>query len=237
MKEIKSTNAENCSTPHYIRFKTDDEGIRQYKSASDTAKQGTRLGQMRSEGILVPAILMEVDKETYEKHQHEVGKADDKAKREKRCMICGSNGKLIRCPIRVPNPEYNDDSEKPKTIANDCENCPYGYHHLFRPIKGDVVFSALDVEDENGNTDPFEPESVSDPLSADRYFELLEGLISYIKEKYPKYPEYAEFAYLLGQEYEIKKVAAIMKKSDKTLYGWRKKLRPIFDEYIQTIAY
>lgn len=236
MKKTESINADNTSTPYYIRFETDAEGIRQYKSASEEAKQGTRLGQMRSEGILVPAILMEVDKETYEKHQREAWKTDDKAKREKRCMICGTNGKLIRCPIRVPNPEYDDNPETPKTIANDCENCPYGYHHFFRPIKGNVVFSTLDVNDDDGNSDPFEPESITDPLSADRYFELLEGLISYIKEQYPKYSEYAEFVYLLGQEYEIKEVASIMKKSDKTLYGWRKKLRPIFDEYIKTIG-
>ena len=236
MKKIESINADNTSTPYYIRFETDAEGMRQYKSASEEAKQGTRLGQMRSEGILVPAILMEVDKETYEKHQREAWKTEDKAKREKRCMICETNGKLIRCPIRVPNPEYDGNPETPKTIANDCENCPYGYHHFFRPIKGNVVFSALDVNDDDGNSDPFEPESITDPLSADRYFELLEGLISYIKEKYPKYSEYAEFVYLLGQEYEIKEVASIMKKSDKTLYGWRKKLRPIFDEYIQTIG-
>ncbi|MDE7254400.1 MAG: hypothetical protein K2O32_15875 [Acetatifactor sp.] len=237
MKKIKSTNTDNCSTPYYIRLETDAEGIRQYKSATEKAKQGTCLGQMRSEGILVPAILMEVDKETYEKHQHEVWKAEDKAKHEKRCMISGSNGKLIRCPIRVPNPDYDGSPRKPKTITNDCENCPYGYHHYFRHIKGNVAFSALDVEDENGNADPFEPESESDPLSADRYFELLESLISYIKAKYPKYTEYAEFVYLLGQEYKIKEVATIMKKSNKTLYGWRKKLRPIFDEYIQTIAH
>lgn len=235
MKKIESTNADITSTPYYIRFETDDEGIRQYKSATNETKQGTRLGQLHSEGILVPAILMEVDKETYEKHQQEVWKAKNKTKREKRCIICRSNGKPIRCPIRIPNPEYDGSPKTPKTIANNCENCPYGYHHYFRPIEGNVVFSALDVVDDDGNINPFEPESVSDPLSADRYLELLEGLISYIKEKYPKYSDYAEFVYLLGQEYEIKEVATIMKKSDKTLYGWQKKLRPIFDEYLQSI--
>lgn len=232
-------NNETKSTSRYfIRFETDNEGIRQYKSANPESKSGTKLGQMRSEEFLVPAILFEVDKTTYEEYQRESWEAEDKAKHENRCIICGTDGKaIIRCPLRIPNLDYNGTPEQTNTIANDCENCPYGYQHLFRPIKGNVVFSALKVSDGDGNVDPFEPESTTDPLSADRYFKLLDGLISYIKNKYPQYSDYAEFVYLLGLEYEIKEVAKILNKPSKTLYGWRKKLRPIFDEYMQSVDY
>ena len=39
------------------------------------------------------------------------------------------------------------------------------------------------------------------------------------------------------EEVEMKEAAARMKRSDKTLYGWLKRLRPIFDEFKDTVDY
>ena len=50
---------------YYVLFETDEEGIRQYKAASEQERIGTSLSKMRIEGELVPAIKLEVDKPTY----------------------------------------------------------------------------------------------------------------------------------------------------------------------------
>ena len=56
----------------------------------------------------------------------------------------------------------------------------------------------------------------------------------YVKEKYPKYSDYTDLLALLGQDFSVKEASDILQKPQKTLYGWIKKLRTIFDEYIQT---
>ena len=54
---------------------------------------------------------------------------------------------------------------------------------------------------------------------------------------HPKYAHYTELIEILGEEVEMKEAAAMMKRSDKTLYGWLKRLRPIFDEFKDTLDY
>lgn len=234
MKKNNETIYDN-QTKYFIRLETDEEGIRQYKEAPDSEKAGTSLGMIRIEGKLIPAILLEVDKPTYDEFQREIWKTEDRHKQENRCIICGKNEKSMRCPIRIPNPQYTDTNGEPKTLANDCSNCPYGYHKLFHPIKGKIHFSSLDIMDDNGNIDEFDPEAAKHYSEADIYVTMLKDLINYIHEKYPQYPEYLDFISLLGNEIDLKEAAAIIGRPKSTLYGWLKKLRPIFDEFIESV--
>lgn len=236
MNENTETTYDNLNdTKYFIRLETDEEGIRQYKEIPDSERTGTSLGMMRIDGKLVPAILLEVDKPTYDEFQREIWKAEDQHKQEKRCIICGKNGKSMRCPIRIPNPQYTSTNGNPKTIANDCNNCPYGYHKLFRPINGKLYFSSLDTTDDNGNIDEFDPEAAKHYSEADTYITLLKDLINYVHEKYPQYPEYLDLISILGNEIDMKEAAAIIGRPKSTLYGWLKKLRPIFDEFIESV--
>ena len=96
-------------------------------------------------------------------------------------------------------------------------------------MNGKLNFSTLDVQDGEGNVDSFEPESKK-YSNADTYIRLL-------TEHYPKYAKYVELINLLGSEYDMKTASQIMGKADSTLYDWVKRLRPIYDEFRETVDY
>lgn len=97
-------------------------------------------------------------------------------------------------------------------------------------------FFTLDVQDGEGNVDSFEPESKK-YSNADTYIRLLKDLGDYVTEHYPKYAKYVELINLLGSEYDMKTASQIMGKADSTLYDWVKRLRPIYDEFRETVDY
>ena len=108
---------------------------------------------------------------------------------------------------------------------------------MFKTFKGNVLFSTLALSDEQGNEDAFEPEDTTHSITpADDYDHLLTGFINYVKEHYPKYAHYTELIEILGTEVGLKEASTQMDKPQRTLYGWNRTLRPIFDEYIQTVA-
>lgn len=225
----------NNSKKYYALFETDEDGIRQFRNASPEDKKGVTLSTMRVEGKKVPAFKVEVDKPTYDHFKREQWMQEYHYKMENRCTICGQNGKSRICPINVPNPEYVEGGTAPKTIANDCSKCPY--NRMFKTFKGKVLFSTLTLSDEQGNEDAFEPEdTIRSISSADDYDHLLTGFIDYVKEHYPKYAHYTELIKILGTEVGLKEAAAVMDKPQRTLYGWTRTLRPIFDEYMQTVV-
>ena len=75
------------------------------------------------------AIVIEGNRELYETIVHEEDVVQKRKIRDDRCIISDGNGRTIRCPLRLPNPEY--DPNKPtgegnrKTIKNSCDGCPY----------------------------------------------------------------------------------------------------------------
>ena len=215
---------------YYVLFETDDEGIRQYNASSDKDRIGTSLSHMRVEGKMVPAIKLEVDKATYDSFKRDQWMEEYRYEQENRCIISGADGKTRFCPCRIPNPEYVEGGDKPKTIANDCSLCPY--YRSFKSIKGKVLFSTLTVTDEQGNEDAFDPASPHPINQADEYIKLLYGLIDYIKVRHPKYDKYSDLVKLLGEQYTLKEASVILNIPYRTLYGWTLTLKPIVTEYL-----
>lgn len=66
------------------------------------------------------------------------------------------------------------------------------------------------------------------------YVTLLKAPINYVHEKFPQHPKYLNLISILGNEIDIKEAAAIIGRQKNTLYGWLKKLRPIFNDFIET---
>lgn len=228
-KVTKSTSGKK----YYVLFETDKEGIRQYEAASEQECVGTSLSKMRVDGNVIPAIKLEVDKDTYDTFKRDQWMKEYHYKQENRCIIGGADGKSRFCPCRIPNPKYKDGGTAPKTIVNDCANCPY--YRSFKSAKGKVLFSTLTVTDDQGNEDSFDPASPYPVNQADEYMKLLYGLIGFIKVHHPKYSKYTELVELLGHEHTLKEASAILGKPYRTLYGWTLTLRPIFDEYMGTV--
>ena len=226
----------------YLYVETTEEGIKQFKNAPEAERAGIEISKMRVEGVWVPAFKFAVETSTesgaqfYADWKQEEWRQESQYRMENRCEICGSNGKSMRCPLRVANPDYTGAPGQKKTIAVKCEECPFGYNRLFRPMNGKLNCSTLDVQDGEGNVDSFEPESKK-YSNADTYIRLLKDLGDYVTEHYPKYAKYVELINLLGSEYDMKTASQIMGKADSTLYDWVKRLRPIYDEFRGTIDY
>lgn len=219
----------------FICVETNEEGIADLRRSSKYEGLDVEICTMWVEGEKKPAFKFEVkDPDWYQDYMRDQWKREAAWKMEQRCIICGENGKSKRCPLRVKNPDYTGKEGEKKTIAVSCENCPFD--RQFRPVKGTVFFSSLELRDKDGNVDPYEPES-GRYSAADDYLKLLHDFIEYVRTKYPKYAHYTELIEILGEEVEMKEAAARMKRSDKTLYGCLKRLRPIFDEFKDTVDY
>lgn len=219
----------------FICVETNEEGIADFRRSSKYKELDVEICTMWVEGEKKPAFRFEVkDPEWYQEYMRDQWKREAAWKMEQRCIICGENGKSKRCPLRIKNPDYTGKEGEKKTIAVSCENCPFD--RQFRPVKGTVFFSSLELRDKDGNVDPYEPES-GRYSTADDYLKLLHDFIEYVRTKYPKYAHYTELIEILGEEVEMKEAATRMKRSDKTLYGWLKRLRPIFDEFKDTVDY
>ncbi len=219
----------------FICVETNEEGIADFKRSSKYKDLNAEIVNMRVEGKMVPTFKFEVtDSDWYQDYMRDQWRQENAWKQSQHCIVCGENGKSKRCPIRVKNPDYTGKKGEKKTIAVDCTMCPFDKQ--FRPVKGTVLFSSLELRDSDGNVDPYEPES-GRYSTADDYMKMLRDFIQYIKDKYPKYAHYTELIEILGEEVEMKEAAARMQRSDKTLYGWLKRLRPIFDEFKDTVDY
>ena len=66
---------------------------------------------------------------------------------------------------------------------------------------------------------------------------MLHEFIEYVRVKYLKYAHYTELIEILGDEVTMKEAVVRMNKPAKTLYGWLKHLRPIFEEFKDKVDY
>lgn len=248
----------NKSRKYFILFETDAEGIRNYKSAPKETRIHTSISNMHVGDRIVPAIKLEVDKTAYDIFKQEQWKNEHRFRQENRCVINGAYGRSRICPGRLPVPPSAENSvtDKPAASENnvtagnaaaieniaaaedascDCCRCPYG--RMFQNFCLLIPLSAFTVPDSDGTEIPGSLISPDLACSPEAYEKLLCGFIEYIRKNCPRHPDYANLVELLGQEYTLSEVAAILQKSYRTLYGWLRKLRPVFDEYLETVDF
>lgn len=89
----KAISESTSDKQYFVLFETDDEGVRQYKTAPEKDRIGTSLSEMRVEGKIVPAIKMKVDKATYDSFKRDQWMEEYRYRQENRCIIGGANGK------------------------------------------------------------------------------------------------------------------------------------------------
>lgn len=91
----------------YLYVETTEEGIKQFKNAPEAERAGIEISKMRVEGVWVPAFKFAVEISTelgaqfYADWKQEEWRQESQYRMENRCEICGSNGKSMRCPLRV----------------------------------------------------------------------------------------------------------------------------------------
>ena len=157
--------------------------------------------------------------------------AEQDAKRQDgRCNIPDAYGGLKRCPCRMPNPNYVVGGSQPKTIPVKCEGCQY---EQFRQAHTTIVLSALDHEGEDGEFDTFELPSTKDMTAADRFLELRDEFIVFVRERNPKLAPLAE---LLTLEYTKAEAGRELGDPSSTVTSRVEKLKDLLAAFLDTIA-
>lgn len=220
---------------YYILCETDQDGIKQFNAASDDGKAGTTLSRMYVEGKLRPALKLEVDADTHYSFHRDDWAHESRLKYENRCTITGDNGTSRTCPMRIPNPDYTGKPGELKTLPVDCASCPHNQSDILKPGRKVIHFSDLAQPDAEGYISEWEPESPSANIYADEYSDLLFGFVAYIREHHPKEAKYAEAIEIIGTGYTVKDAARKLGVHVVTIYDHLKKLRPIYDEYKDSI--
>lgn len=102
-------------------------------------------------------------------------KAED---RNRRCMVSGEDGKLIRCPEQVLDPETG------KMECNSCKNCPY-YYSMDKKDYYTATFSDFASGSDEDDLEEFEPGTSKTMSDGERYYRILQDLIESVREKDP----------------------------------------------------
>lgn len=205
----------------------------------------TLLGYRVINAIMVPckrktrdALGREVYINTPSEEQHRIYKAliqDELDKQEEerldgRCPLPKVSGKgMKRCPRYVKNPAFIPGSDQPKTIANRCEGCKF---ERFKQAHTTITLSCLDHEGEDGESEAFEVPAPRSNYAGDRYEELAEGFVAYIKEHKPRLLPLAE---KLVQEYDLTDAAKELGKSTSTTFSQKEKLKELVTEFLDTV--
>ncbi len=204
----------------------------------------TRLGNRTFEAVMVPCkdtatihgveVFVDTPSDIQRKRYLEYIKDElaeqDARKQDGRCQIPDGRGGVKRCPCRVPNPDYIPGGDQPKTLPVRCEGCKY---EQFKQAHTTVVVSALDHENENGEFESFEIPAVKDLTAADRYLELREQYVTFVRERNPKLAPLAE---LLTLEFTKSEAARELGNASSTITSRAEKLKALLDEFLDGIV-
>lgn len=178
---------------YFFPMEITDPSIRALARERGLEISRTRLGHRTFDAVMVPCkdtatvhgveIFVDTPSEVQRQRYLELIKdelvAQDAAKQDGRCMIPDAYGGLKRCPCRMKNPAYVPDGAQPKTLPVKCQGCKY---EEFRQAHTTIVVSALDHENEVGEFESFEIPATKDMLAADRFLELRQEFITFVRE-------------------------------------------------------
>lgn len=204
----------------------------------------TRLGNRVIDAVMVPCkdtatikgrevyvdTPSEKQRERYLSYIRDELAAQDAARQDGRCNIPNGRGGTKRCPCRTANPDYVPGGDKPKTIPVRCEGCAF---EQFKEAHTTIVVSCLDHENENGEMEPYDIPSPRSYYAADRYLELRDGFIAFVRERNPKLAPLAE---LLTDEYTKSEVARELGDAWGTVTSRTDKLKELAKEFLDTIV-
>lgn len=197
------TNPITGEDEYFFPLEITDPSIRLLAHERGLEVRRTRLGNRIITAVMVPCketatingqevfvdTPPEVQRQRYLDFIRDELATQDAARQDGRCQIPNGRGGVKRCPCRVANPDYVPGGEEPKTLPIRCEDC---VHEQFKKAHTTIVLSALDHEDENGEMETYEVPSQNDINAADRYIELREEFIKFVRQNNPKLVPLAE---------------------------------------------
>ena len=204
----------------------------------------TRLGNRTFEAVMIPCrdtatingmevfvdTPSEVQRQRYLEYIRDELSEQDAKRQDGRCSIPDAYGGLKRCPCRVKNPDYVPGGDQPKTVSVRCEGCIY---EQFKQAHTTIVLSTLDRENENGEFETYEIPATKDMTAADRFLELREAFIAFVRERNPKLAPLAE---LLTLEYTKSEAGRELGDASSTVTSRVEKLKELLTAFLETIA-
>ena len=237
------TNPTTGETEFYFPMEITDPSIRALARERGLEISRTRLGYRVFDAVMVPCkntaiihgVEVYVDTPTDVQHRKYLDfikdelAAQDAAKQDGRCNIPDGHGGLKRCPCRVPNPDYIPGGDKPKTVTVKCEGCLF---EQFRQEHTTITLSCLDHEDEDGEMESYEVPTPRSYYAADRYEELREQFLVFVKERNPKLLPLAE---LLTDEMTKSEASRELGDAWGTVTSRTDKLKELLTEFLENI--
>lgn len=237
------TNPINGEDDYYFPMEITDPSIRALAQELGLEITRTRLGNRVIDAVMVPCkntatikdrevyvdTPSEKQRERYLCYIRDELAAQDAARQDGRCNIPNGHGGTKRCPCRVPNPNYTPGGSEPKTIPIRCAGCIY---EEFKEAHTTIVVSCLDHENESGEKEPYEIASPQSYYAADRYLELRDGFIAFVKVRNPKLVPLAE---LLTDEYTKSEASRELGDAWSTVTSRADELKELLLEFLDTI--
>jgi len=233
-------NPETGKRDYYFPMEINYPELRKWAQEQGFDIARTRLGFRTFDAVMVPCkdFIIVDGKEVYiptpEEKQHkryldliaDEMNAQEKMKEDGRCSIPDGHGSVKRCPLRIPNPNYTPDNGEPKTLPVKCEGCPY---EDFRQAHTTIEMSCLDHEDDNGETEPYEPATPENYYSGEQYIRLVEQFIEFVATRDP---QLAELAKLKTAGYSRLESAEILGLARSTAGDHVQKLKKLATEFL-----
>ena len=230
---------------YFFPMEVMDSADKEYARLNGLEVGPAMLGYRTFEAIMIPckrktydAKGREIYLDTPSEEQRRIYKAltqeeldrQEEERMDGRCPLPKASGKgMKRCPRRVPNPDYVPGGDQPKTIAKKCEGCSF---ERFKQAHTTITLSCLDREGEDGDMEPYEVPAPRSNYAGDRYEELAEGFVAYIKEHKPRLLPLAE---KLVQGYDLTDAAEELGKSTSTTFSQKEKLKELVTEFLDTV--
>lgn len=237
------TNPITGEDEYFFPMEITDPSIRALARERGLEIAKTRLGNRTFEAAMIPCkdtatisgvevfidTPSEVQRQRYLEYIRDELTQQDAKRQDGRCNIPDAYDGLKRCPCRVKNPDYIPGGDQPKTLPVRCEGCIY---EQFRQAHTTVVLSTLDHENENGEFESFEIPSTKDMLAADRFLELRQEFIAFVRERNPKLGDQAELKTL---EFTNSEIARLLDQPTSTITSRGEKLKALASAFIDTV--
>lgn len=237
------TNPVTGEEDYFFPLEITDPSIRELAQEHSLEIARTRLGNRVIDAVMVPCkdtatikgqeVYVDTpsdrQRERYLCYIRDELTAQNAARQDGGCNTPNGRGNTKRCSCRIPNPDYAPGGDKLKTVPVRCEGCIY---EEFKEAHTTIVVSCIDHEDESGEMEPYEIPSPRSYFAADRYLELRDGFIAFVKVRNPKLAPLAE---LLTDEYTKSEAARELDDAWGTVTSRTDKLKELLLEFMDTI--
>ena len=228
----------------YFPMELKDPADKEYAGLSGLEIGMARLGFRKFEAIFIPCLEKSVDahgNEVFLKTPSDVQRRIYKAlckdeldeqediKQDGRCNIPDGRGGTKRCPLRIPNPTFAPGGDAPKTLPVRCQGCKY---EPFKQAHTVVEMSCLDSENDDGEVTTSEVPAPKSYYAADRYEELREQFLAFVKERKPKLLPLAE---MLTDELTKSEASRELGDAWGTVTSRTDKLKELLTEFLENI--